>query len=392
MQSILNEPENETWTHIAPLLDNALERLGQKDHDALVLRFFENKNFAEVGAALGASEDTARIRVNRALEKLRKTFAKRGVNSTTAMLAGAISANSVQAAPVGLAVKVSAVAVAKGAAAGISTLTLVKGALKIMAWTKIKTVIVAGAVVLFAVGTTTTTIIISRINTSSVDESLWEMKLENLKKAPWFTMIIRPTRFTDHKLMNMTEGPFIGHNMDFRGLLAFAYGSSNKDGFDLYFSRERMVLPTDAPQDHYDLMFIYPNSRRGILQRAISKRFGYRIRKEIRQTDALLLEVKDSALLALHVSKKGTRMNIKFSEGMRAAFGQPLSDTARFMEGAFNRPVLVPVDSSERYDLTFQWQDPQQMVADLNRELEAAGLQLVPTNMPIEMLVVEKVK
>src|ERR1017187_7556109 len=77
MQKLLNEPDtNETWTHIAPLLDDAMAKLGQKDHDALVLRFFENKNFLEVGAALGASEDAAKMRVNRALEKLRKFFTK----------------------------------------------------------------------------------------------------------------------------------------------------------------------------------------------------------------------------------------------------------------------------------------------------------------------------
>jgi len=155
MQSLLNEPETETWTHIAPLLDGAMETLGRKDHDALVLRFFEGKNFAEVGAALGANEDNARMRVNRALEKLRKIFTKRGVSSTTAILAGAISANSVQAAPVGLAVKISAVAVAKGAAASTSTLTLIKGALKIMAWTKMKTAVVVGVTVILAATSTT---------------------------------------------------------------------------------------------------------------------------------------------------------------------------------------------------------------------------------------------
>src|SRR5208282_5548050 len=101
MQSILNEPaSDETWNQIAPLLDGAMEQLGQKDHDALVLRFFENKTFAEVGATLGASEDAAKMRVNRALEKLRKFFTKRGVSSTTAIIAGTISVNSVQAAPV----------------------------------------------------------------------------------------------------------------------------------------------------------------------------------------------------------------------------------------------------------------------------------------------------
>jgi len=104
---------------------------------------------------LGASEDAAKMRVNRALEKLRKFFSKRGVSSTTAILAGVISANSVQAAPAALAKSVTAVVIAKGATASISTLTLIKGALKIMAWTKMKTTIVVSACVLLTAGTTT---------------------------------------------------------------------------------------------------------------------------------------------------------------------------------------------------------------------------------------------
>jgi RNA polymerase sigma factor (sigma-70 family) len=161
MQSILNEAANEpaeTWNQIAPLLDGAMEKLGKKDHDAVVLRFFEGRNFKEVGAALGASEDAAKMRVNRALEKLRIFFTKRGVGSTTAIIAGTMAANSVQAAPVALAKSVTVVAIAKGAAATGSTLTLIKGALKIMAWTKAKTAVAVGVGVLLAAGTTTLTI------------------------------------------------------------------------------------------------------------------------------------------------------------------------------------------------------------------------------------------
>src|SRR5664279_2711808 len=99
MQAILNEPESEAWRQIAPLLDDAMGRLGEKDRNAIVLRFFENKNLSEVGVALGASEDAAKMRVNRALEKLRKFFTKRGVALSGAIIAGAVSANSVQAAP-----------------------------------------------------------------------------------------------------------------------------------------------------------------------------------------------------------------------------------------------------------------------------------------------------
>ena len=96
------------------------------------------------------------MRVNRALEKLRKFFTKRGVSLTAAIIAGAISANSVQAAPVVLAKTVTAVAIAKGAAASASTLTLIKGVLKIMAWTKAKTSVVTGAIIILTVITAVT--------------------------------------------------------------------------------------------------------------------------------------------------------------------------------------------------------------------------------------------
>jgi len=192
MQSTLNEAENEsalgaTWTQIAPLLDGAMEQLGQKDHDALVLRFFENKTFAEVGATLGASEDAAKMRVNRALEKLRKFFTKHGVSSTTAIIAGTISANSVQAAPVALAKSVTVVAIAKGAAASGSTLTLIKGALKIMAWTKAKTAIVMGVAIIFATGATMITVAYAKRHAAQnrqQQDQLWE-KQGFIPMAKW---------------------------------------------------------------------------------------------------------------------------------------------------------------------------------------------------------------
>src|SRR5947199_357290 len=82
-----------------------------------LMRFFENKSLQEVGAAIGSSEDAAKIRISRALKKLQKFFGKRGVSSTAATLAGAISANSVQAAPALLAKTTTTVAFAKGATA-----------------------------------------------------------------------------------------------------------------------------------------------------------------------------------------------------------------------------------------------------------------------------------
>jgi RNA polymerase sigma factor (sigma-70 family) len=153
MQSVLDNAGTEAWPKIAPLLDAAVAALREKDRQAIVHRFYEGRNLRDVGLALGVSEDAAEKRVHRALEKLRKFFTKRGADSTTAIFAETISANSVQAAPVALAKAVTAVAIAKGAAATASTLTLVKGALKIMAWTKMKMAVVAGVGILLAIGT-----------------------------------------------------------------------------------------------------------------------------------------------------------------------------------------------------------------------------------------------
>ena len=158
MQTILSEPEPELWPKIAPLLDNAVAALKEKDRRAILLRFYEGKNLQQIGTALGVSEVAVEKRVSRAVEKLQKFFFKRGVTLTAKAITATISVNSIQAAPIGLAKTISAVAITKGAVASGSTLILIKGALKIMAWTKAKTVIVIGVVVLLAAGATTITL------------------------------------------------------------------------------------------------------------------------------------------------------------------------------------------------------------------------------------------
>ncbi|HXC99977.1 MAG TPA: sigma-70 family RNA polymerase sigma factor, partial [Verrucomicrobiae bacterium] len=136
----LTESDISLWEQISPLLDDAMGRLGEKDRNAVVLRYFENRTPQEVAAALKLNEATARKRVSRALEKVRKFFTKRGVISTTAVIAGAISAHSVQAAPAALASSATAAAIARGAISGGSTLALVKATLIAM---KTKTIVVA---------------------------------------------------------------------------------------------------------------------------------------------------------------------------------------------------------------------------------------------------------
>jgi RNA polymerase sigma factor (sigma-70 family) len=146
MQSTLNEPEADAWGQVAPLLDDAMSQLGETDRAALVLRFFENKAVAEVAAALRVNESAAQRRVLRAVEKLRSWFTRRGVVVPAAALTAAISANSVQAVPAGMAVAISATAV-KGAAVAASVTTLVNGTIKTIFMTTIQKSVIAVAIV-----------------------------------------------------------------------------------------------------------------------------------------------------------------------------------------------------------------------------------------------------
>ena len=167
MQSLLNESGPDAWPQIKPLLDDAMAKLGEKDRDAIVLRFFEGKPLSEVGAALGASEDAAKMRVIRALEKLRRFFAQRGVALSTTALGSVIAANAVQAAPAAVVASVLAT-VGGGAIAAASTLTLVKGVLELVTLTKIKLGVLSAVV---AIGVATPLILQQQANTRLREEN-----------------------------------------------------------------------------------------------------------------------------------------------------------------------------------------------------------------------------
>jgi len=155
MQATQEEsPSDSIWRQMAPLLDDAMAPLSATDRDALVLRYFQNMSLLEVGMALGLKERAAQKRVSRALEKLRKFFSKRGVTLTTAVIAAGVSANSVHAAPAGLASAVTLGAV-KGTTISATITTLVKGTMKTMTLLKLKLATGLGVAALLVGGAAT---------------------------------------------------------------------------------------------------------------------------------------------------------------------------------------------------------------------------------------------
>ncbi len=151
-ETFMREPTNESapaaeWENLRPLLDAAMHELKAADREAILLRYFENQPFAEVGAKLGLNENAARMRVERALEKLRAVLAKRGI-AATATLASVISANAVQLAPAGLAATLTTASIIS---AGAGTITF----MKILTATKLK----LAASALVVVGATTALVV-----------------------------------------------------------------------------------------------------------------------------------------------------------------------------------------------------------------------------------------
>ena len=151
---MMNEPllasaAEPSWEDLSPVLDDALHELNEQDRNAVVLRFLEENTLQKVGAALGLTENAARMRVDRALDKLRARLAKRGMTSTASGLAVALGAAvSVSLPPAALASSVAAGALASSSAGATSVLAGLSIQFKVGL---VASVVVAGMAVPWAV-------------------------------------------------------------------------------------------------------------------------------------------------------------------------------------------------------------------------------------------------
>src|SRR5437867_11769740 len=120
--------EDTPWNEIAPDLDEALNKLNDVERQAVLLRFFEKKSMRDLGHAFGISEDAAKMRVSRALDRLRTQFSARGVTCSALALSGLLAERSVEAAPSQLILVLAGlpipVAAGLGSGAGVSGLVL----------------------------------------------------------------------------------------------------------------------------------------------------------------------------------------------------------------------------------------------------------------------------
>jgi uncharacterized protein (TIGR03435 family) len=397
MQSTLNEADD-IWERLSPHLEAAMSRLAERDRALLVLRFYQNKSGPEAAALLGIREDAAQKRMTRAIEKLRRFFAQYGVTISSEAIAGTISANSVQAAPAMLAKAVTATAIAKGATASISTLTLIEGALKVMAWTKAKAAIVIVVATLLAVGTAT--IAVKKIeghkmNTDGGSGNLdWQVQQitqdrTTLGKMPPLVKIL-PTKFSDSSGERTGRGgKMTGINQPLSFIIRMAYGYA--EPID---KSARLVIEAELPQGNYDFISSMPDPAEALRQE-LKNQFGLVAKREMQETDVLLLTVKNPNSQGLKLSGKSQNSggSTHGAKNGRSWTNVSLPELAGFLESYLKTPVVDQTGLTKGYAIDLKWDVSSGLTTpDVLKQavLDQLGLELVPARKSIEMLVIEK--
>lgn len=438
------------WDRMAPLLDEALAKLNEKDRQAVLLRYFENKSLAQVGGALSVNEDAARKRIGRAVEKMRQFFARGGIGLSAIALGSALSTFAVQAAPAGLAATISATAV-QGSTAAASTLTLVKGALKLMTLAKLKvaaavgTATIAVTAMAFAVeelvlqsnssppltesvaaqpdssapdvalanskGSASAGNVVTRKEAaprpardeSVIDDSAWSQMDSRVLSTLPAAFIVRPTHFSTQtwgmvsSIIPSGGEKVLGRAISFRRLIAVAYGVPSG----------RILFSGAVPEGNVDVLMTVPDGSKEMLQEEIRKQFGVVANREMREGEVLAVRVKSKETLGLRPSREEdptiavgsggssvSRSSAGVSRKKYSAQHQSIDGLIQNLQNHFEETLYDDTGLTGNYDITFEWDASGDKVATSNAikaaMQEQLGLELVPGRAEVEMLVVRK--
>ena len=99
MRSETGDEAEPDWSALRPVLDDAMNELPPADREVVLWRFFDGRPFREIGDLLGLTENAARMRVERALDRLRTVLDHRGISSSAASLGALLSHRAVASVP-----------------------------------------------------------------------------------------------------------------------------------------------------------------------------------------------------------------------------------------------------------------------------------------------------
>jgi len=245
-----------------------------------------------------------------------------------------------------------------------------------MTWTKTKTAIMAGVVLLAGL----TSVIMMQIKAHRA--SMWEVRdpsVELLRKTTPQVRIV-PTKFQSSRWEN-DNGRMLGIAQPAKIVVASAYG----------MWAWQSVFEVTLPPGRFDVIANLPEGSAEVLRQEVKKQFGVVAHRETRESDVLLLRVKNPDADGLKPASPAARAGTRYANGEYLWTKRPLNEVVGVLGFYFEKPIMDQTGLNGLYDyqLRVDWKhhNADTLKQDL---LDQLGLELVPGRQPTEVLVVEK--
>jgi uncharacterized protein (TIGR03435 family) len=242
----------------------------------------------------------------------------------------------------------------------------------------------------------------SEVSSPTIDDAFWlnldrnnyQRYREGLQKAPE-ALIVRPTHYNLNQLSHTgigvhwgwIDGKSANLCVTFSELVSYAY--TKQAVWDPH-----LMTRTEFPQEHVgmtnqfdviDTLRVQPVERlQAEIKQQLKEQFGLAWHREIRDTEVLLIKVKDPQILESKISHV-------------FADSQSIHELAGEWENYFGKPVLDETGLTNRYDRKMGL-IPAAYIPNRTKDLDANnaflaqyGLELIPTNQPMEWLALERV-
>lgn len=203
---------------------------------------------------------------------------------------------------------------------------------------------------------------------------------------------ILPTRFQQQKYSGpraketVSDGRFIGITQPIQAIIECAFHVQHP---------VRVIYPVELPTNKYDFIATLKRGSGDAMQQKLKDKFGLVGRFELVETNVLVLKIKYPDALKLKPSTAKVGSN-QIGNGDISSIDGTMNDLANNLEDHFKIPIINQTGLTNNFDFEISWDDYQGGYPNLNGLKQALpeqlGLDLIPTNMPVEMLVVEKVK
>jgi len=254
-----------------------------------------------------------------------------------------------------------------------------------------KTIVAVAVAILTLVATAT---VANSQSSPALSDSYFEPNADSLRQVPANIAVVQPTHFPKTaagKIRHVHDGDslarIVGRNVTFRDLIAEAYDCEPGS----------VVLPLDAPKGGFDFLVTVSPHTRAHLRSAIEAQLGYIASSETRDTQVLVLQVKDPALPGLTVSADGDT-DINYRDGQLYFTHQPLSTVLRGLEDGLGLPVVDKTGLTNNYDFTLPWNEKATQAMreggfhfdGAQKVLNTWGLELKPDTARLEMFTVKK--